>query len=343
MRYTLLIPLLFFLFCKREVFDVHVTSPAAGLLEKPSPGSRVVANLSLDDGLTDLGEVSGFESSLGTGQTEKTMPWIEVENRQGQKGWVWMGWVSPLQGDSAAWVRNKRLLCYLGKEVYKQYQQVQELHGQLTPALHYQRSMQLRDSMVYALHHRPDAGKTTSSANWVWLTEAMPGFVLQRIDQGSRPYLFADYKYWRRRALNTAETTDDLFFETMFAMFPADSIESFFPVWTIQTDENAGCSQLGLGNHISMLQRIDEALTACPEFEPELIKVKNLLLEDMLGKDVCYWQTEKKILTELNLIIENNYKCLTSRDVLALKARKPMFENPLANGIRVNLRAGEVD
>lgn len=343
MRYTLLIPLLFFLFCKREVFDVHVTAPAAALLEKPSPGSRVVADLSVQEGLTDLGEVSSFESSLGTGPTETTMPWIKVETRQGQKGWVWMGWVSLVQGDSAAWVQNKRLLCYIGKDVYNQYNRLQELQDQSTPAEHFHHAMQLRDSMVYVLHHRPEAGKTTSSANWVWLTEAMPGFVLQRIDQGSRPYLFTDYKYWFQQALKTPENTDDLFFETMFAMFPADSIESFFPVWTIQTDENAGCSQLGLGNHISMLKRFDEALTTCPEFEPELIKAKNLLLEDVLGKDVCYWQTEKKILTELNLIIENNFKCLTSRDVLALKARKPMFENTQANGIRVNLRAGEVD
>jgi hypothetical protein len=143
------------------------------------------------------------------------------------------------------------------------------------------------------------------------------------------------------KASTTLSTSDDVFFQTMVAFYPTDSIESFYPVWTIQTDENDGCSQLGLGNHHAMLKHIDDALNNCPEFEPELIKAKNLLLEDILGKDVCYWQIEKKILTELNLILENNYKCLMPRDVMALKARKQMFENPQANGIRVNLRAGE--
>ena len=343
MRYITIGCLLFFLYCKQEGYDVYVVSTSATLLEKPSSGGEKIEALRMQEGLTDLGQVSHFESSFVAGQTETTMPWMEVQNRHGQKGWVWMGWVRPAHGDSAAWVQNKRLLCYLGKEVYAQHQKHKKLQEQSTLAENYHRVVQLRDSIVYVLHHRPDAGKPTVTNQWAWLTVAMPGFVLQRIDHGSRPYLFTDYRYWRQQALNTSENSDDLFFETMVAMYPADSIESFFPVWTIQTDENEGCSQLGLGNHQSMLKRIDDALAASPEFETELKQAKNRLLEDICGTTVGYWQNEKKILTELNFILENNYKCLTPRDVLAIKSRKQMFENPQSNGIRVNLRAGEQD
>ncbi len=322
---------------------MFVISPSATLLDKPSPDGGTRAELALNGGLTDLGKVSSFESSFTDGATETTLPWIEVQTRQGKKGWVWMGWVKPLSGDSAAWVQNKRMLCYLGPEVFLQYQNWQNSKETLTLAENYQMAQKMRDSMVYVLHHRPDAGKTTLAENWTWLTDAMPGFVFQRIDHGTKPNLFIDYRYWLDKASTTLSTSDDAFFQNMCSLYPVDSIESFFPIWTIQTDENSGCSQLGLGRHTAVLEMIDEAVEKDKDFSNELLQVKNLLLEDILGKDVCYWQNEKKILTELNFILQNNYKCLTSRDLIALKARKQMFENPQANGMRVNLRDGEQD
>lgn len=341
MRNLTLVCLLFFFFCNQQENDLQVTSTAASLFDQPSPAGKLVAHADLNEGLMDLGRVSRFETTFEAGGPENAMPWIEVQNRQGQKGWMWMGWVKPLSGDSPAWLQQKRMLCYLGPEVYRQYQNWQKLKDTMSLAENFRFAQKTRDSMAFALHHRPDAGKITIVENWTWLTEAMPGFVFQRIDRGSKPYLFVDYRYWLEKASTTLSTSDDAFFQTMCLIYPADSIESFYPVWTLQTDENAGCSQLGLGRHDAMLKQLDEAFATCPEFRPELEKVKTLLLEDIFGKTVCYWQNEKKILTELNLILGNNYSCLTPRDIIALKSRKSMFESPAANGIRVNLRAGE--
>jgi hypothetical protein len=42
----------------------------------------------------------------------------------------------------------------------------------------------------------------------------------------------------------------------------------------------------------------------------------------------------------LDQILKANLSCLDDRDRVALKARVAMFENPQANGVRVNLRSG---
>jgi len=340
MRYLPFFFLLLFSFCKSFEPDHLVVAPSASIFEYPDPGSAAVAVLQANEGLLDMGKVSRFETTLEMDQSQTTMPWMEMQNQDGKKGWVWMGWIRPFSTDSMAWIQDKRLMCYLGNDLYRQTQNLHNLSEQTPLAEKYSRAINLRDSILYVLHHRPEDGLAGQPDDWIWLTKAMPGFVFQRIDSGVRPYLFSNYPYWLQRALETPEKVDDLFFETMCLVYPTDSIESFFPVWTIQTDENKGCSQLGLGRHDAMLKRLDEAMVSSPSFEPELFKVKNLLLEDIFGKEDCYWQNEKNILTELNMILDNQYKCLSSRDVIALKARKDMFENPAANGILVDIRAG---
>ncbi len=68
---------------------------------------------------------------------------------------------------------------------------------------------------------------------------------------------------------------------------------------------------------------------------------KDLILNDILDYHATYWQPAEKIRLELDQVLEVRFSCLTDRDRLALSERRKAFDNPAANGIRVNLRAGE--
>ena len=101
-------------------------------------------------------------------------------------------------------------------------------------------------------------------------------------------------------------------------------------------------SQLGLGKHWQMLRAINAGLNISNGlFQTDFFHLKEAVWEDLMGKDVRYWQPEEKILAELNKIIGNQFMCLTAADREALELRLAMFQNPAAHGLRVNIRAGE--
>ena len=168
----------------------------------------------------------------------------------------------------------------------------------------------------------------------------MPCFVFQWVSDGTQPYLFADYLYWLPIASKTNGLQDDAFIQTCLVAFPADSIESFFPAWKFQLSDSEAASQLGMGVHLKMLRQIESALNTGPLFQPELMTLKEAVLDDILNHKSVYWQSKGLILKELNQILAANLTILDERDRTALQARRTMFENPEASGVMVNLRGG---
>ncbi len=336
---------LFFLSCQNSPTapQLSVALDQTVLRESPGDKSRSIRPLKKGEHVSDLGLVSPFETSIRFAEGTRQAPWLQVKTEDGTTGWLFAGAVVPtnLQPD---WLLQKRLLCYFGPALTARRNALAAPYPALPDeaafAAHYRANTALRDTLTQLLAHRPESGEADIRLDFAWLDEALPGFLFQQVADGTQPWLFADYRYWLQLAQQTDGTQDDLCLNTCCTAFPADSIESFFPVWQFQLSDREAASRLGEGQHLKMLQAIDQALSAGPLFAPELSALKAQVLEDIFEKNTRYWQPKEKITSELQKIIDTRLRCLSDRDRAELRLRLAMFDDPAASSIEVDLRSG---
>lgn len=340
-----ILSLLFLLcFCKNKQLtdnQLYISVKHASLRAEPDEKSHEIASLKKDQTLTDLGEVSRFESQVAAGGNIYQTPWIKVQTTENQTGWVHAWALRPMEKQED-WLLQKRLSCYFGESLrarrnalLQSFKKVQTAEQVSTL---WKESTALRDTFLSMLSNRTEK---SYSPQFIWLNEVLPGFLFQKVGENNSPYLFADFRVWQKTGLKTTDKQDDIFFRTCLAAFPTDSIESFFPVWKFQISELESASQLGSGQHLKMIQHIDNAFESGTLFASVLDDLKNQILEDIFEKNMRYWQPQHKILEELRQIMDNPPKCLSVREREALSIRQKMFEDPVGNGIVLNLRSGE--
>ena len=204
----------------------------------------------------------------------------------------------------------------------------------------YREGISIRDDLVYIIDERIEIGSTEQLPDLFWLKEAFPGFIPQLVAEGTAYYLFADFEEWLKQTQRTPETSDNDFFEFKIHNFLEDSIEYFFPVWTIQTWDYGGHSLLGRGSHKQLLFEIEEKHGKDSLFRMELLEVKDQLVEDITSADVSYWETKEKIILELDSILSADLTIFTTNDKVALETRRRHFEKPKQFQIETNHRAG---
>jgi hypothetical protein len=333
--------LLFFFACQTQIPEnqVFVNAEQTALRAAPSEKSRELAALKNGQALRELGEVSRTESRLRLGEALFQTPWLKVQTTDGLVGWAFAGALRPA-ADHADWLLQKRLECYFGPALAARrnaWAAAPAPTGEQQFADHWREAVALRDTLLHTLGSRPEPD---FQPDFEWLRAVLPGFVFQKVAEGTRPWLFADYRFWQQKALKTNGLQDDALLEACLAAFPQDSIESFFPAWQFQYSDYESASQLGSGAHLQMLLQIDRAAQNGTIFAPELAALKEQLLDDIL-QNTRYWQSKEKVLTELGQIFKDRPNCLSERDYDALAIRQPMFEDPTAHGLRLNLRTGE--
>lgn len=344
MRYLpILFTALLFCCCKHNDSDNQLIVSVEKISLRASPGVTSAETTVLRQGekLTDLGEVSHFESEITFGDQALRTPWLKVKTSGNKQGWIFAGAVKPAE-NMEAWLLQKRLDCYFGHAFASRLNtckaSLDDIQTDAQFAAVYRLSTAMRDSMVHELERRPEPN---GRPEYRWLPEALPGFIYQRAYEGGPPRLFADYRFWGQKAQKTSGAADDAFLETCYVVFPRDSIESFFPVWKFQFSELESASNLGTGAHLKVLQQIEKNLAQSRVFEPELMQIKDAVLEDIQDKYTRFWQSKDLILSDLDKIIANPPTYLSANESSALQLRRVMLEDPEKNGIRVNLRSGE--
>ena len=308
---------------------------------KPSEKSAEIVTLKNGATLLDLQKVSPFESQMVVSDQVFQSPWLAVRTKDKQIGWVPAWCVKPILAQPD-WLLQKRLEAYFGAGIRQRRNDLEHrvLAAQSAAELAevWSLSIALRDTMMALLSRRP---VPNFQPDFTWMESALPGYIVQKVSVSERPYLFADFSFWRKKALETNGLEDDLFFDFTGFIFPNDGIESFYPVWKFQLSESRAASQLGLGRHLSALQKLDTLWALAPGFAGSLQGYKGQILEDIFDKSVEYWQPSDKIVAELQACMEAAPKCLSATEQNALAIRQKMFEDPEANQIRVNLRSGE--
>lgn len=307
---------------------------------EPDDRSVVIQMLDKGDRVRDMDETASSESVFYVSKVIQQSPWIKIGLPNGQSGWVLAWSVKPLNKDST-WLLKKRMDTYWRKglrlERDKWLEGFRAIKDQEDWFSVFRQAVHLRDTMVHMLQQRPDNG---DQMTFHWMAELFPGFILQQSSGTRKPQLYADYRIWLEKAINSSGRQDDALARHYCSLFPVDSIESKYPVWLFQIGEEEYASQLGLGRHDHVLRSLDTLLREAPMAKLEIMAVKSLILEDILDHDRSYWQASEKILLELQGIINHPPACLSANEIEAVSIRSKMFEQPDLNGIRVNLRSG---
>ena len=108
----------------------------------------------------------------------------------------------------------------------------------------------------------------------------------------------------------------------------------------MQTWDRSGHSLLGRGYHEKLILEMDRILLQSGLFAAEVNRIKRTLLDDILSPQNTYWETEEKIVAEMERILAQAHPCLSQKDLIALEARKEQFRLPYSHGIKTNVKAG---
>ena len=305
--------------------------------------AEVIKTLAQGSLVFDLGEVSPFVTEIQLGGKTYLEPWIKVRTTDGKVGWVFVG---ALKHDAVSTkiLRDKKVQALFGKSIKKKIRDYQNKINTIQTAKDFQIAFDvgelLRDSIVELLGQKLSPNSKGEMPNMFWLKDLMPAYVPALIAEGTRYYLFQDYKTFHEIAAKTSTKDDDAFIDLCTYVHDVDSIEYFFPSWVVQVSDIEGYSLLGSGKHFGTLKKINELSMAHSIFSKRIELIKQDLIDDVTSKGMSYWEPKEKIIKELKQILNSNFKILSQADRVALKTRLKQFANPKANAIQVNLRAG---
>lgn len=297
----------------------------ARLRESPGPEGRVIENLAGGTKVADLGELSSFLTSIQLSEERFDEPWWRVRAPSGKEGWIFGGVLADV--DSATLLEKRTQALFSQNTVQrltgyrKAYRQARTAKA---VAACYREGLDLRDDLVAQIEEYFRQRSPQVLPDLFWLSEVLPAFLPQLIAEKTGYYLFADYRAWEDLARKSPEREDDHFFRLCIGAFPSDSIEFFYPVWTIfdgSLFHPGGHSLLGRDIHRRLLKTVDRTLDRSRLFRQEVLAMKNDLINDIIQPDVTYWEETDSIAGEIHRILSDSLSCLTGEDQLALQAR----------------------
>ena len=318
---------------------------------RSTPGEKgdEIAFLKKGTVIYDTGEVSNFTTRIKLRGIWFDEPWIKVKTEKGIEGWVYGGAVTfdlQNQTDLANKLLDLRLKSFFGKGINSELHSYRKAYHSASTSQDFskvfRKGEQLRDTMVTLLEKKIDVVEMDYNQlpDLFWVEEGLPGYETALVAEGTLYYLFKNFKTFQKLAAKTSGKEDDDFVNLNLMVHAQDSIEYFFPSWFQQTWDYGGHSLLGQGTHLKILEQADKDLKKSDLFLNEVIKIKDEVVNDIVGKDITYWESSDKIQKELDDILASNLSILTSDDKVALETRRKMFANPKANGVEVNHRAG---
>ena len=333
-----------------RVVNCKIFANVDGLRLRSTPGENgeEVTKVRLGTELKDLNQCSDFETKIKLQGVWYTEPWIMVETLEGQRGWVYAGAVS-FKGDTPAAssmaLIEKRATTLFGAAIFQEILAYRKSYFNANTDLAIRavllRGDQLRKKLEQTLVSKITVSEETNSIPAMdWLDVLLPGYQASLVTEGTEYRLFKTFKIWSQKAKLTTGDADNQYFDYCQSYY-ADSIEYFFGKNYMLLTDVEGASLLGEGRHLELLRKAAAVLQQSQVFRTEMLQYKTDLLDDIMGvKGVTYWQPKDKIIKEISDIEDAGIAILDQADRIALSTRKKQFDNPSANGILVNQRAG---
>jgi hypothetical protein len=318
------------------------------LREKAIEKSREIANLPLNTKLIDLHDVSRNAIAIEMEGEFYEEPWIKVAQIDGDTGWVFAASVSLAIKDSVAqqkWLYQLRLQRLGGVVLAKKLSILGENNLDKTISVFpfYTELKLLQDTLNLLLQKKISNNNQGELPDLFWMNDLSPFWIVQTINNRKSYHIFLNFKELSTAAAQSKDLRDDAFFDIFSRIYPQDSIESYVPVWKIMTDDNVFYSQLGIGKHREILQMIATEMPNAEDSKSlrlrQMQTLKEEILADILDKKTIYWNAPEKIKEELLKIMAiKPASFFNNAEHIALETRLSMFEKPLENGIKTNLR-----
>lgn len=313
------------------------------LRDAPNSAAKTISVMGIGNTLIDLEEVSKKLMIARIDSTIYCEPWLKVKTIEGLIGWIYAAGFD--FSNKTDLLIKKRAIALLGEDLYenciayrKKYETSQTDEG---IAKTYHEALYLRDSILTVLDlFLEELPPEVDLPDLFWMEQIIPGFIPQLVAEGSRYYFFADYKQWLKQSKNSSGKADDDFIQICLMAFSSDSVEYFFPAWTLQTWDYGGHSLLGRGIHLDMLSSLDSCYQKDSLFHFDLLQFKQQILDDITIDHITYWESKEKILQEIDAIIKANIPFLSKEDKIALEVRRGQFEEAKKYNIQLNLFSG---
>jgi len=334
----------------KETVETPAKTNSPTIRDTPGMKGKELAQLKNGTKLYDLDKVSDFTNKIKLRGIPYDEPWIKIATEDKLEGWVYAGGLSfenTSDGKSINILMEKRLESFFGKNIKEDILNYQQSYSNISTSKDFQKTLQtgvaLRDTIVNILSDKVFIEDVNEFPDVKWLERALPGFSSSLVAEATAYYLFVNYKQWHQKAILTKAEDDDGFVDLCYTVHATDSIEHFFPSWFLQMSDYGGYSLLGQGQHKKIFQKMDRLLSSSHLFKTEIDRIKSNLINDILSPSVEYWETQPKILKELDEILKADFSNLTDEDKIGLKTRRQMFVDFEKNKIELDYRSGTKD
>lgn len=120
-----------------------------------------------------------------------------------------------------------------------------------------------------------------------WLQPHLPAMQEGYFAEGTVIQLLLQPKPWAERAAATPEPEDDAFLAFMALAYDNPGA-SGWPLWNVRDWDYGGCSGLGTGVYADTLLAADKVLAASERFKPEILEVRQRLMNDLLTEESTF-------------------------------------------------------
>ncbi len=312
----------------------------------PGTDQTMVKELEQGTELETTGNISPLKTSQLIRGVQREEPWVEVKATDGAKGWIFGGAVKVEGAQNtpvASVLRKERLSSFFGSEKTRQILQYRtDFYSVENPRdleNVFIRGTILRDSLVQTMENRIEILDHDNLPDLSWIEDAMPGFSLGMVAEGTRYYLFQDYGKMSVWSKETTGHEDDAFFEFITFINNGQDLEGFYSLWFEQAWDYGGYSLLGEGKHLLVLTRMEKLMEVQQLFRNPILKLKMKLLQDVLNSPTgLYGSSAEKIIEEIDAILAADFKILSKAERNSLALRKKQFSDPAKFGLKLNLK-----
>lgn len=285
--------------------------------------------------LTFLGDISDFTDKIKLRGIQYDDPWVKVKAPTGEEGWIYGAAIKFKSNDAGNDLKNmlitKRLEKFFGAAIVAQIETYQrefkETKTDKEFAVLYRKNKKLGDAMNMKFSEFFELSDFDSQyPDLFWIDDPIPGMTLSLVAEGTMYQVFTNIPDFEQKAKSTSGNLANEFMKIVKVMHDGE-IEYYYPTWFLQTWDYGGYSLLGQGKHLAMLNRLEKLSGKSDLFQPEIRTIKTELIKDITERE-DYGENSETILTELDDIINGAYTVLTDSDIILLKNRRPMFEDP---------------
>lgn len=307
-----------------------IQAQRASLYQQPGFESPILKELFQNETVEYLGIESERADFLQLEGFEMNEPWIKVKTNDGHIGWIYAGVTRLDLYKNNAVVANP-LSPFWEKELEVQLQSLKNDFEQTKQASQfrvlYTTLIDLQNRVNEVLQQAAFDQKSFLTVQSLF-QQTCPFFQLEWNAPNNRYTASIDYRYLLPVALQTPEKSDDYLLEVFFSTYPIDSVEYGCPAWRIEDSAYQQYSLLGRGIHHQVIQKLDQLIQSDRLFQPTIDRIKKMLVNDISGAGVVYWERPQVIIKELDQVLAGHSEVLNPSDKIAIGVRRKQMDHP---------------